>query len=154
MSVCSASSGAALGMGVLRPFCPGLAPFGVMSPCPISAPGFCPVSQISLVPTLARDVFGFVRIKKTKNSLPRRRAAQPFAPPGQKCFHPCRKSRYALCIAAFSYSFWNAFSYSSMRRFSSAQYRASSSDMSSRLRFCSIARPISSAPARSLLIRW
>ena len=56
-------------MGYLRPFCPGLAPFGVMSPCPISAPDFPPVPQIFLVPALAREVSGFVRIKKNKKIL-------------------------------------------------------------------------------------
>lgn len=155
MSIYSAGFGPVFGLGDLRPFPPLSGFFRRYVDLPHFCSGFCPVPQIfsgsRLSPARSPVLSGS---KKIKIFSPRRRAAQPFAPPEQKRSHSCRRSRYAMHNGFFLYPSPNAFSYSSARRFSSAQYRASSSAMSSRLLFCSIARPTSSAPARSLLIRW
>ena len=155
MSICSVSPGLSLGMGDLRPFSPLAGFFWRYVDLPHFCPWFPPVPQIfsgsRLSPARSPVSSGS---KKQKNSLP---AAAP------RNRSRCRDKKFPfmqkkpLCIVHngfFLYPSPNAFSYSSMRRFSSAQYRASSSDMSSRLLFCSIAHPTSSAPARSLLIRW
>ena len=115
-------------------------------------PGFANFLRFSAP---AREVSGFVWIKKTK------RFSLPAAAPRNRS--RCRDKKFPfmqkkpLCIVHngfFLYPSPNAFSYSSMRRFSSAQYRASSSDMSSRLRFCAICSPSLLPPARSVVIRW
>ena len=143
-----------LSLGDLRPFCPGPVPPCVMSPAPFLPPVFARFRKFSPVPGSRPRGLLFRPDQKTKKFSPRRRAAQPFAPPGQKTFVCSKKPLCIVHNGFFLYPSPNAFSYSSIRRFSSAQYRASSSDMSSRLLFCSIARPTLSAPARSLLIRW
>lgn len=155
MSIYSSGFGPIFCSGYLRPFCPLAGFFRRYVDLPHFCPRFCPVPQIfsgsRLSPARSPVSSGS---KKIKNSL-------PAAAPRNRSLRRCKKSSiYAekpLCIVHngfFLYPSPNAFSYSSMRRFSSAQYRASSSAMSSRLLFCSIARPTSSAPARSLLIRW
>ena len=73
-----------LSLGDLRPFCPGPVPPCVMSPAPFLPPVSPGSANFLRFPALAREVSGFVRIKKTKKFSPRRRAAQPFALPGQK----------------------------------------------------------------------
>lgn len=155
MSIYSLGFGPIFCLGDLRPFSSLAGFFGVMSTSPISAPGFARFRKFSPVPgSRPRGLRFRPDQKKIKNSL-------PAAAPRNRSLRRCKKSSiYAekpLCIVHngfFLYPSPNAFSYSSMRRFSRAQYRASSSAMSSRLFFCSIARPTSSAPARSLLIRW
>lgn len=154
MSIYSSGFGPVFGLGDLRPFSP-LAGFFL---CYVNTPHFCPrflpgsANFLSSRLSPARSSVSSGSKKQKILSLPPRRATVRSA--GTKKFPFMQKSRYAMHNGFFLYPSPNAFSYSSMRRFSSAQYRASSSDMSSRLLFCSIARPTSSAPARSLLIMW
>lgn len=155
MSICSVLPVLSFGLGGLRPFSPLAGSFR----CYVTLPHFCPrflpgFANFLRFPSLAREVSGFVRIKKSKKFSPRRRAAQPFAPPGQKSFIHAEKPLCIVHNGFFLYPSPNAFSYSSILRFSSAQYRASSSDMSSRLRFCTTFSPSSLPPARSVVIRW
>lgn len=110
MSICSVLPGLSLGMGDLRPFSPLAGFFRYYVTLPHFCPRFLPGSANFLrFSAPAREVSGFVRIKKIKIFSPRRRAAQPFAPPVQKSSHSCRKSRYALCITAFSLFFPKCF---------------------------------------------
>ena len=155
MSICSSGFGPFFGLGALRPFSPLAGFFRCYVTLPHFFPRFSRFCIFSPVPgSRPRGLRFCPDQKKSKYSLP---AAAP-----RNCSR-CRDKKVPihaekpLCIVHngfFLYPSPNAFSYSSMRRFSSAQYRASSSAMSSRLLFCSIARPTLSAPARSLLIRW
>ncbi len=58
--------------------------FGVMSTSPISAPGFPRFRKFSPVPGSRPRGLWFLPDQKNQKFSPRRRAAQPFAPPGQK----------------------------------------------------------------------
>lgn len=155
MSIYSSGFGPVFGLGDLRPFPPLSGFFRRYVDLPHFCSGFCPVPQIfsgsRLSPARSPVLSGS---KKSKYSLP---SAAPRNCSRRRCKKSSIYAEKPLCIVHngfFLYPSPNAFSYSSMRRFSRAQYRASSSAMSSRLFFCSIARPTLSAPARSLLIRW
>lgn len=97
MSICSVLPGLSLGMGDLRPFSPLAGFFRCYVTLLHFCPRFLPGSANSLrFSAPAREVSGFVRIKKNKKILspPPRRATVRAA--GTKSSHSCRKSRYAM----------------------------------------------------------
>ena len=96
MSICSVSPGLSLGMGDLRPFSPLAGFFLRYVTLPHSRPRFLPGSANFLrFPALAREVSGFVRIKKTKKFSPPAAAPRNRSRCRDKKFSFMQKSRYA-----------------------------------------------------------
>lgn len=123
MSVCSVRPGPVPGVGDLRPFAPASASSAACLPGSAPAPRFvlCYVTPSHFCPRFL-PVFANFRgsrlpparspvssgSKKQKISLPRRRAAQTVAPPGQKTFIHAEKP---LCIVhnGFFLFVWKCF---------------------------------------------